>query len=79
MMYHHFYTIFSKPDCPRAPELNETFDSSLKEYKNTVYLAWACLKVMMNWFTRANHFYLMPGHSHDAQDQVWKVLKTGMY
>jgi hypothetical protein len=28
---------------------------------------------------RANYFYLMPDHSHDTQDQVWKVLKTGMY
>jgi hypothetical protein len=78
-MYHHFYTIFSKPDCSHAPELNKIFDGSPKEYKNTVYLAWACLKVMMNWFTRANHFYLMLGHSHDTQDQVWKVLKIGMY
>jgi hypothetical protein len=63
------FTIFSKSDCLRIPELNETSDSSPKEYKNTVYLVWACLKVM-NWFTRANYFYLMSGYFHDAQDQV---------
>jgi hypothetical protein len=78
MMYYYFYTIFSKSDCLRALELNETFDNSPKEYKNTVYLAWACLKVMINWFTRGNHFYLMSSHSHDTQDQVWKVIKIGM-
>jgi len=79
LMYHHFYTMFNKPDCPRAPELNETSDGSPKEYKNILYLAFACFKILAGWFDTVNHYFLGPGHSHDAQDQVWKVLKSSFY
>jgi len=79
LMYNHFYRMFSIPDHPRAPELNETSDGSPKEYKNSVYLAFAALKIIIGWFERVNHFFLGPGHSHEEQDGIWHVLKNGFY
>lgn len=79
LMYHHFYKMFSDPKCPRAPELNETSDGSPKEYKNVLYMAFACLKVLIDWFHTVNHYFLPPGHSHDLQDQTWATLKKAFY
>jgi hypothetical protein len=79
LMYHHFVSMFNRPDCPRAPELNETSDGSPKEYKNILYLAFAAFKVLVGWFETVQHYFLGPGHSHDAQDQTWKVLKSSFY
>ena len=69
--------MFERPDCPRAPELNETSDGSPKEYKNMIYMAFSCFKVLANWFEVVNHYVLPAGHSHDLQDQAWALLKGG--
>ena len=53
-----------------SPELNETSDGSPKEYKNSAYLAFAALKIIIRWFERVNHFFLGPGHSHEEQDGI---------
>jgi hypothetical protein len=79
LMYHHLYTMLSRPNCPRSPELNETSDGSPKEYKNALYLAFAALKVLIGWFECTHHYFLGPGHSHDEQDSIWKTLKNGFY
>jgi hypothetical protein len=79
LMYMHLFAMLSKPDCPRAPEINETSDGSPKEYKNTLMLCFAAFKVLINWFPTVNHYYLPPGHSHDLQDQAWSVLKRSFY
>jgi hypothetical protein len=46
-MYQHFLRVFETTNCLRAPELNKTFDGSLKEYKNVVYLTFAYFKVVI--------------------------------
>jgi hypothetical protein len=79
LMYMHFVSMLSRPDCPRAPELNETSDGSPKEYKNISMLCFAAFKVLINWFPTVNHYYLHPGHSHDLQDQAWATMKTNFY
>ena len=71
--------MLQRPNCPRAPELNETSDDSPKEYKNVLMLCFAAMKVLFNWFHNVNHYYLHPRHSHDLQDQAWAVLKTNFY
>jgi hypothetical protein len=79
LMFHHFVNMFSRPNIARAPTLNETSDGSPKEYKNVLYMAWSCFLVLTDWFREVSHYYLMPGHSHDLQDQAWKTLKQGFY
>ena len=71
--------MFSVLDHSHAPELNETSDESPKKYKNTVYLAFAALKIITGWFERVNHFFLGPGHLHEEQDRIWHVLKNRFY
>lgn len=71
--------MFARGNVARAPELNETSDGSPKEYKNALYLAFAALKVFFGWFPRINHYFLGPGHSHDEQDAIWKIIKHAFY
>ncbi len=71
--------MFNKFPSIRAPELNETSDGCPEEYHNAIYLAWSAFKVHIGWFTKVNHFFLSPRHSHDLQDQRWQLLKSAFY
>ncbi len=78
-MFQHFYHMFTTRPNIRAPELNETSDNSLKKYHNLIYLAFSAFKVHVGWFDLVNHFFLPPGHSHDLEDQRFKLLKSAFY